>query len=94
LLVDGGTALADADVVAMERDVQGTEMDVHPAALRDEGPQSRRKRDAARVDANERELVEILCPLDQLVRDPRQRAIDGLGVEQRLRRLATGGAPR
>jgi hypothetical protein len=41
-----------------------------------------RDRHAARVDADERDAVELGVALDDLVRDPRQRAVDRVGVEE------------
>jgi hypothetical protein len=43
------------------------------------------------VDADEREASEVGVPLDQLVRDPRQRLRDRVGVEQRARGRGLGG---
>jgi hypothetical protein len=45
------------------------------------------------VDAEERDALEVRVPLDDLVRDPRQRALDRLGIEDclRFRGLRAGG---
>jgi len=37
------------------------------------------------VDADERDAIELGVALDDLVRDPRQRALDRLGIEDSLR---------
>ncbi len=76
------------DVVAMERDVERPKGQGDAAALLHECAQPLRERDAARVDADERDGAEIRVPLDQLVRDARERAADGLVVEQRDGRAA------
>jgi hypothetical protein len=46
------------------------------------------------VDADQRDAPEIRVPLDDLVRDPGQRALDRLGIEDSLgfRRLRAQGA--
>ena len=49
------------------------------------------ERDAARVDADEREPAEVVVALDDLVRDARERAREGLGVQQGLRRCRGRG---
>jgi hypothetical protein len=43
------------------------------------------------VDADERDPAEVGVPLDDLVRDPRQRLRDRVGVEQRGRGGGFGG---
>jgi hypothetical protein len=37
------------------------------------------------VDADQRHTVEVGVPFDDLVRDPRERALDRLGIENGLR---------
>ena len=66
------------------------------AALGDEPPEPRRERDAARLDADERDAAEVVVPLDELVRDARERPRDRLGVEQDLEAVAawSGGRGR
>jgi len=78
-------ARADVDVVAVEGDVELSERDLGPREVGDPPPQPLRERDAARVDPDERDPLEVRVALDDLVRDPRQRALDRLGVEDRLR---------
>src|SRR5581483_11210548 len=60
-----------------ERDLASGEVGDPPA-------QPLGERDAARVDADERDVVEIRIALDDLVRDPGQRPLDILAVEQDL----------
>ena len=69
----------------MERDVDRAERDLLPAPLLDQGRKPLGERDAARVDADEREPAEIVVALDDLVRDARQGPRQGLGVQQDLR---------
>ena len=42
-------------------------------------------RDAARVDADQRDALEVGVALDDLVRDPRQSALDVAGIEDSRR---------
>jgi len=64
--------------------------------LGDPAPQALRNRDPAGVDADESDLLEVGVALDDLVRDPRQRALDRLGIEDGLgfRGLRAQGALR
>ncbi len=82
---------AHEHVVAVEGDVDRADRDLDTRALLDERAQAVRDRDAAGVDADERELIEIGIALDQLVRDPGEGALDGCGVEKRLGRFTAGG---
>ena len=75
-------AAADVDVVAVEGDVELAELELEAGALLDQAAQALRERDAARVDPDERDRVEILVALDDLVGDPRERAPDAFTVEQ------------
>src|ERR687895_129762 len=75
---------AHVDVVAVEGDVDAAGLDLAAAELLDQTAQALRQRHAARVDADERDRVEIGVPLDDLVRDPRQGAPDRFGIEQDL----------
>src|SRR5579862_137043 len=81
---------ADMDVVAVKGDVELAQRELDPGALLDEPAQALGDRHAARVDTDERDVVEILVPFDDLVRDAAQRPRDRLGVEQKLRRRADG----
>jgi hypothetical protein len=65
----------------VEGDVELAEGDLHAAQLLDATAQPLGQRDATRVDADERDLGQVGVPLDDLVRDPRQRLADRLGVE-------------
>ena len=79
-------ARAHVHVVAVEGDVDLAEGELLARALLDEPAEALRDRHAARVDADERDRVEVLVALDDLVRDARERPADGLVVEQDLRR--------
>ena len=87
-------AAAHLDVVAVEGDVELAELELDAGALGDQPAEPLRERDAAAVDADERDLVEVVVPLDDLVRDAGERPVDRLGVEQDLpgrhARLAQG----
>jgi hypothetical protein len=72
------------DVVAVEGDVELAERDLGAGQLLDAAAQALGERDAARVDADEGDALEIGVPLDDLVRDPRQRSLDRLGIEDSL----------
>jgi hypothetical protein len=84
------------DVVAVKGDVELAEGDLGGAQLLDPAAQPLRERDAARVDADKRDLVEVGIALDDLVGDPRQRLGDCLGVEdsRRCRSVRAQGAFR
>src|SRR5262249_29375219 len=76
-------------VVAIEGDVDGAERGSLAGALIDEPAQALRERDAARLDADERDAAEIRGALDDLVRDARERPAERLVVEDdRSRRLS------
>ena len=67
-------AVAHVHVVAMEGDVERAELELRPAPLGDQAPQARGERDAARLDADERDLLETVPvrpgrALDELVGD-------------------------
>ena len=53
-------------------------------ALLDQAREPLRERHAARLDADERDLVEARVRLDDLVRDPRERPRERVGVEEEL----------
>jgi hypothetical protein len=72
-------------VIAVEGDVELAEGDLGPLQLGDPAPQSLRERDPARVYADEGDTFEVGVALDDLVRDPRQGALDRCGIEDRLR---------
>ena len=57
-------------VVAVEGDVERAERELTAGELGDQAPQPLGERDAARVDADERDGVEIGIALDDLVGDP------------------------
>src|SRR5205085_555767 len=99
LRVQRGLAAAHLDVVAVEGDVDGAELDLDARELGDQPAQALRERDAARVDADEREPLEVGVALDQLVRDPLERPRQRICVEEhalfgaRGRELARHPAP-
>jgi hypothetical protein len=72
-------------VVAVEGDVELPERDLGSGELENAPAQPLGERRAARVDADERDTREVGVPLDDLVRDPRQRLADRIGVEDGLR---------
>ena len=59
LRVERGLAAADAHVVAIEGDVDGAELGRFAGALLDQAREALRERDAARLDADERDLREV-----------------------------------
>jgi len=75
---------ANVDVVAVKGDVELAERDLGAAQLGDAAAQPLRERDASGVNADQGDALEIRVPLDDLVRDPRQRALDRLGIEDSL----------
>src|SRR5579864_1632559 len=77
-------AAADADVVAVEGDVDGADLGRLARALLDQPRETLRDRDAARLDPDERDLAKVGICLDDLVRDPRERARERVGVEEEL----------
>ena len=79
-------AAADGDVVAVEGDVDGAEQRRPAGALLDQSREALRERDAARLDPDERDLVEVGVGLDHLVRDARERPRERVGVEEDLPR--------
>ena len=66
----------------MERDVELAEVELDSRALLDQAPQALRERDAAGVDADERDRLEVVVALDDLVRDPRESSLDALGIQE------------
>ena len=76
-------AAAHLDVVAVEGDVDGAERDLGAGELLDQPPQPLGEEDAARVDADERDLVELRSlRLDDLVGDAVKGALERLCVER------------
>src|SRR5687767_3415069 len=65
LRVQRRIAAAQLDVVAVEGDVEGAELDLFVGSLGDQTAQTMRERDASRVDPDEREPVELRVRLDQ-----------------------------
>src|SRR5437764_10709188 len=77
-------AAADVNVVAVERDVELADRDLATGEVGDPPAQALGERNAARVDADESDLVQLGVAFDDLVRDPGERPVDGLSVEQDL----------
>jgi aminopeptidase len=75
---------ANVDVVSVEGDVELAERNLAAGEVGDPASEALGERDAARVDPHERDLVELGIPFDDLVRDPGERPLDGLSVEQDL----------
>ena len=67
--VDDGLLGTGDDVVPVEGDVDGTERDLLPAPLLDQTGEPLRERDAAGMDADERQAAEVVVALDDLMRD-------------------------
>ena len=92
--VDDRLLAAGHCVVAVEGDVDRAELDLLPAPLLDQRGEPLCERDAAGVDADEREPAEVVVALDDLVRDPRERALEALCpgdlAQQWLDRMAVG----
>jgi hypothetical protein len=89
-------ASAHVHVVSVKRDVELPEGDLGPRELGNPSPQPLGERHAARVDADERHARKVGVSLDDLVRDPRQRLADRVGIEDGLgfRGLRSYGAVR
>jgi hypothetical protein len=82
LRVQRRLAPADGDVVAVKGDVDGAVGDLDTAELLDQAAQPLRERDAAGVDADQRDPVEVRVALDDLVRDPGEGPRKSLGVQE------------
>ncbi len=70
----------------MERDVHRAELDLDARELRDQPPQPLCQWDAAGVDPDEGDVLEVGVPLDDLVRDADEGAPERFAVEQNLSR--------
>ena len=77
----------DADVVAVEGDVDRSECDLRTGELLDQPPEALGDRYAPRLDADEGDAVEIRVALDDLMRDADESATQRFTVEQQLSRL-------
>ena len=82
--MDRRLASAHVDVVAVEGDVERPEGDLHLGALGDKAAEALGERDAARVDADEGDALEVVRLLDDLVGDAGERPLDRLAVEDDL----------
>ena len=70
------------DVVAIEGDIDVAELDLDAGELVDQTAQAVRERDTAGVDTDERDAVELRVRLDDLVRDPVERPLQGVCIEE------------
>src|SRR5262245_66313443 len=77
-------AVADVEVVAIERDVERPERDLGVAVLGDQAAEALGQRDAAGVDPDECDLRAVYVALDDLVADALERPGKRLCVEQGL----------
>jgi hypothetical protein len=80
----GRLSAADLDVVPVKGDVDGAECELIVREVGDQPAQAVCERDAARVDADEGNLFQVGITLDDLVRDPGERPVDRLAVEENL----------
>src|SRR5262249_22163528 len=84
-------AAAHLHVVAIEGDVDGAELGRLAGALSDQPCKALRERDAACLDADECDAVELGIALDDLVRDPRECSRECVGVEAEFAGFRLGG---
>jgi hypothetical protein len=70
------------DIVAIEGDVEVAELELPTAEVRNQRPESLCERHPARLDPYQCDALELRVALDDLVRDPRERPLDRLGVEE------------
>ena len=77
-------ARAHVHVVAVKGDVERSEVERLAAEVLDQAPQPLGERHPARVDADERDVRDLVVALDDLVGDPRERPRDRLLVEEQL----------
>jgi hypothetical protein len=75
---------ADVDVVAVKGDVELAERQLRTGKLGDPPAEALCERHPAGVDADEGDALEVGIPLDDLVRDPRQRTRDRVDIEDDL----------
>jgi hypothetical protein len=86
LSVQRRLAAANVNIVAVEGDVDGAELRGFACALLDQAREPLRDRNAACLDAHERDLTEVGVRLDDLVGDARKRPRDRVGIEEDLPR--------
>ena len=77
-------AASHLHVVAVEGDVDGAELGCLAGPFLDQTCEPAGERDAPRLDADERNLVELGVRLDDLVSDARERSRERAGVEEDL----------
>jgi hypothetical protein len=85
-------APTDGDVVAVEGDVDGAERGSDSGALLNQARQPPRERDAAGLDPDERDVLELGVALDDLVGDSRKGPRQPVGVEEGLPLYLAGSA--
>ena len=68
------------EIVAVQRDVQRARRHVALADLLDDSRQAPRNRDAARPDPDERQVVEPMATLENLVGNAGQRSAHAVGI--------------
>jgi hypothetical protein len=80
--VERRLAASHLDVVTVEGDIDGAELDCGAGEVLDQAPQALRERHPAGVDADQRDAIELGIALDDLVRDPVQRALQSICIEE------------
>ena len=80
-------AAADDDVVAMKRDVDAPERDLDATEVFDQTTEPLGQRDAAGLDADERDAREVAVPLDDLMGDAGDRPAQRLRVQEDAPRI-------
>ena len=85
--------LAAVEVVAVEGDVEVAERDLGAGQLADQGVQPAGEHRAAGVDPDQRQRLRAGVLLDDLVRDPHERAAQIVAVEDDLLGLVPSYAP-
>jgi hypothetical protein len=84
LRVLGRLPAAHLDVVAVERDVDCAERELLAREIVDQPAKAVCERDPPRMDADQCNLFQVRITLDDLVRDPGERPLDRLAVEENL----------
>jgi hypothetical protein len=87
LRVARSLAVSDHHIVAVKGDVDSSQRDFDPTEVGDVAAEALRERDAARMDTDERSALEVTVPFDDLVSDPGERPVQGLGIQEDLARF-------
>ena len=77
-------AAAHLDIVPVEGDVHRSELELLAREVGDQPAEPVCERNAARVNTDEGDLVELRIPLDDLVCDSRECPLDRVAVEENL----------